>query len=189
MITVGNDLVRHQLHHQRKWYVFFGILLILFALGLFAALPFATLSVVIIFGSLMMLGGLLHLFAAFKFFEGSVRWLWVLFALFYFIAGYYAFHTPVTTAIVLTSLLAIFLIIAGGIRILNAVLLRAFQGWGWTLLSGFLTLLVGIMILTTPDAPFWVLGMFLAIDLLFQGINYLSLAAAINKIPPSSADV
>jgi uncharacterized membrane protein HdeD (DUF308 family) len=42
------------------------------------------------------------------------------------------------------------------------------------------------MILTTPDAPFWVLGLFLAFDILFQGINYLTLAAAIKQIPPAS---
>jgi uncharacterized membrane protein HdeD (DUF308 family) len=109
-----------------------------------------------------------------------------LFGVLYLVAGYYAFSTPVKTAIVLTSVLAVFLIIAGVTRIFNAILFRAFQGWGWTLFSGVLTLLAGIMILTTPDAPFWVLGLFLAFDILFQGINYLTLAAAIKQIPPAS---
>lgn len=109
-----------------------------------------------------------------------------MFGVLYLVAGYYAFSTPVKTAIVLTSILAVFLIIAGVIRIFNAILFRAFQGWGWTLFSGVLTLLAGIMILTTPDAPFWVLGLFLAFDILFQGINYLTLAVAIKQIPPAS---
>lgn len=186
MKTVGNDLVRHQLHENRKWYLGLGILLVLFGFVLLAALPFATLSVVFIFGVLMMIGGVLHFIAAFKIFEGSFRWLWALFGVLYLVAGYYAFTTPVKTAIVLTSVLAVFLIIAGVIRIFNAILFRAFQGWGWTLFSGVLTLLAGIMILTTPDAPFWVLGLFLAFDILFQGINYLTLAAAIKQIPPAS---
>ena len=186
MKTVGNDLVRHQLHENRKWYLGLGILLVLFGFVLLAALPFATLSVVFIFGVLMMIGGVLHFIAAFKIFEGGFRWLWALFGVLYLVAGYYAFTTPVKTAIVLTSVLAVFLIIAGIIRIFNAILFRAFQGWGWTLFSGVLTLLAGIMILTTPDAPFWVLGLFLAFDILFQGINYLTLAAAIKQIPPAS---
>ena len=46
MKTVGNDLVRHQLHENRKWYLGLGILLVLFGFVLLAALPFATLSVV-----------------------------------------------------------------------------------------------------------------------------------------------
>ena len=190
MKTVGNDLVRSQLHQNRKWYIGLGILLTIFGIVLLASLPFATLSVVFIFGVLMMLGGILHFVAAFKIFNGGFRWLWALFGLLYLAAGYYAFTTPVKTAIVLTNLLAIVLIIAGVIRIFNAILFRALQGWGWTLFSGLLTLATGIIILKSPDAPFWVLGLFLAVDILFQGINYLTFASYIkHDVPPSSADV
>ena len=91
--------------------------------------------------------------------------------------------------IVLTNILAIFLIIAGVIRSVNAFILKPLIGWGWILLSGLLTLATGIIILMSPDAPFWVLGLFLAVDILFQGVNYLTLAAAIKRIPKSSADV
>ena len=189
MRTVGNDFARHQLHENRKWYLALGVILILFSLVLFASLPFATLSIVFMFGVLMMVGGVLHFVAAFKIFDGSFRWLWALFGVLYFVAGYYAFATPASTAIVLTNLLAIFLIIAGVIRIFNAILFKAFQGWGWTFLSGILTLLTGVIIFTTPDAPFWVLGLFLAMDIFFQGLNYLRLASYIHrKVPKSSAD-
>ena len=44
MKTVGNDLVRNQLHADRKWYLLLGVLLVIFGLMLLAALPFATLS-------------------------------------------------------------------------------------------------------------------------------------------------
>lgn len=189
MKTVGNDLIRHQLHENRKWYLGIGILLVLFGILLLASLPFATLSVVFLFGILMMIGGILHFVAAFKIFRGGSRWLWALFGILYLVAGYYAFSTPVKTAIVLTNILAIFLIIAGVIRSVNAFILKPLIGWGWILLSGLLTLATGTIILMSPDAPFWVLGLFLAVDILFQGVNYLTLAAAIKRIPKSSADV
>lgn len=190
MKTVGNDLIRNQLHNNRKWYLGLGILLVVFGIVLMASLPFATLSVVFIFGILMMLGGVLHFIAAFKIFEGGYRWFWALFGVLYLVAGYYAFSTPIKTAIVLTDILAIVLIIAGVVRIVNAVLFRQLQGWGWTLFSGALTLTAGIMIFNAPDAPFWVLGLFLAMDILFQGINYLSLASYIRrKLPESSVSV
>lgn len=189
MKTVGNDLVRHELHKNRKWYLSLGIVLVLFALVLFASLPFATLTIVFMFGVLMMVGGVFHLIAAFKMFDGIFRLLWALFGILYFVAGYYAFVTPASTAIVLTNLLAIFLIIAAVIRIINAVVFRVLQGWGWTLFSGILTLIAGIVILKSPDAPFWVLGLFLAVDILFQGVNYLKLASYIRReVPKSSAD-
>ncbi|TQR60768.1 HdeD family acid-resistance protein [Acinetobacter sp. RF14B] len=190
MKTVGNDLVRSQLHQQRKWYLGLGILLMIFGLVLLATLPFATLSAVFMFGAFMMMGGILHFIAAFKIFQGGFRWFWALFGVLYLLAGYYAFSTPVQTAVVLTHILAIILIIAGVIRILNALLFRTARGWGWTLLSGVFTLLAGVVILQSPDAPFWVLGLFLAIDILFQGVNYLSLATYIRReVPKSSAEL
>jgi uncharacterized membrane protein HdeD (DUF308 family) len=107
----------------------------------------------------------------------------------YIVAGYFAFTTPVITAVVLTSFLAVALIIAGIIRTVNAFILRPISGWGWVLFSGILTLLTGILILSSPDSPFWVLGMFLAIDILFQGINYLTFASAIKQLPHSSTTI
>ena len=189
MKTVGNDLIRNQLHADRKWYLLLGVLLVVFGLILLAALPFATLSAVLLFGLLMMLGGILHFVAAFTVFKGGTRWLWALFGVLYLVAGYFAFTTPVITAVVLTSFLAVALIIAGIIRSVNAFILRPISGWGWVLFSGILTLLTGILILSSPDSPFWVLGMFLAIDILFQGINYLSFAGAIKQLPHSSTTV
>ena len=79
MKTVGNDLIRNQLHADRKWYLLLGVLLVVFGLILLAALPFATLSAVLLFGVLMMLGGILHFVAAFTVFKGGTRWLWALF--------------------------------------------------------------------------------------------------------------
>ena len=186
MRTVGNDIVRHQLHENRKWYLLLGALLVIFGLILLASLGMATLTVVVLFGVLMMVGGVLHLIAAFKIFDGGFRWLWALFAVLYFVAGYYAFSSPITTAVVLTNLLAIALLIGGFIRIFNAFILKPMSGWGWTLFSGLLTLVTGAIILASPDAPLWVLGMFLGIDILFQGVNYLTFAAAIKQIPPAS---
>jgi len=189
MRTVGNDLIRNQLHADRKWYLFLGVLLVIFGLILLGALPFATLSAVLLFGVLMMLGGVLHFIAAFAVFKSSTRWLWALFGILYWVAGYFAFTTPVITAVVLTSFLAIALIIAGILRTINAFVLRPISGWGWVLFSGVLTLLTGILILLSPDSPFWVLGMFLAIDIIFQGINYLTLANSIKQLPHSSTTV
>jgi uncharacterized membrane protein HdeD (DUF308 family) len=71
MKTVGNDLIRNQLHADRKWYLLLGVLLVIFGLVLLAALPFATLSAVLLFGVLMMLGGILHFVAAFMVFKGA----------------------------------------------------------------------------------------------------------------------
>ncbi len=189
MITVGNDLVRDNLHHDRKWFIILGILLIISSFALFSMLAIANIAVVYSFGILMMIGGVLQLFASLFLFKTDSRWFWALFSIFYFMAGYFAFTSPIQTAIALAVLLAIFMMFAGGARMAYATMLRAMPGWGWTFFSGLLTFLTGLLILITPDSPFWVLGMFLAVDVLFQGINYLAIANVIKKLPESSQTV
>ena len=68
MKTVGND----QLHENRKWYLGLGALLVLFGIVLLTSLPFATLSIVFLFGVLMMIGGVVHLIAGIKIFDGGI---------------------------------------------------------------------------------------------------------------------
>ncbi|WP_218665525.1 HdeD family acid-resistance protein [Acinetobacter sp. Colony158] len=186
MKTVGNDIITEELQQQRKWYIACGIMLIIFGIILFGSLVLATLSVVYLFGVLIMIGGVIHIVAGFKLFKGIGSWLWALFGILYFVAGYYIFKAPITTAVILTNLLAFALIVAGIFRFINAFVIKPVAGWGWTLISGILTFITGVIILTSPDAPFWVLGLFLAVDILFQGINYLSLASAIKHLPHSS---
>lgn len=187
MKTVGNDLVRHQLHENRKWYIVLGIMLTILGIVMLGSLPLATMTAVLILGIVMIVGGIFTFFGAFKFFEGGYRWLWALSSVLYVIAGYYIWASPIEAAVVLTAILAIFLIIIGILRAIGALMYRI-QGWGWSLFSGLLSLAAGIIIFQTPDAPFWVLGLFLGIDILFQGINYLTLASFIRRdVPKSSA--
>ena len=188
MKTVGNDLVRNQLHADRKWYLILGFVLIIFGLVLFSSLPFATFSVVFLFGILMMVGGVLHLIAALSVFKGGSRWLW-------------HFWSAVFNGRLLCIFYACYYGCGFNKLIINCsdycgcnphykcILLRPIAGWGWTLFSGLLTLATGILILVSKDSPFWVLGMFLAVDILFQGINFLGLASAIKHLPSSSKTV
>jgi uncharacterized membrane protein HdeD (DUF308 family) len=58
---------------------------------------------------------------------------------------------------------------SGLFRIIVALSER-FYGWGWVLLNGIITLVLGILIWRGwPDAAFWVIGLFVGIDMLFAG--------------------
>lgn len=184
MKTTGNDLLRDYLQGRRSTYMVIGMVLVVTACILMAMLPFATFTVVFLFGVLMMLTGVIHIFAGFTVFKGVFRYLWVGFGILYIFAGYFTFSTPVSVAIVLTHVLGIFLILAGILRLINAMFYRPPQHRGWIWVSGCLTVFTGLVIWFAPSAPFWILGFFLAIDLLFQGLNYLSFAAYIKQHVP-----
>jgi uncharacterized membrane protein HdeD (DUF308 family) len=45
-----------------------------------------------------------------------------------------------------------------------------FYGWAWVLLTGIITLVLGILIWQEwPEAVYWVIGLFVGIDMLFAG--------------------
>jgi len=53
--------------------------------------------------------------------------------------------------------------------------MRGHPGWGWMLLAGLVTLLLGLLIAAHwPVDSVWVLGMFLGIDLLFTGVGLVA---------------
>jgi uncharacterized membrane protein HdeD (DUF308 family) len=177
MSDVIKDDVAIDIHGKRSSYIAFAIALIMTSILLFGMLPFVTFTVVFLFGILMMLVALVHVFAAFSLFKGNFRAFWLVFAILFLIAGYLTFSTPVTMVIELSHTLAAILLCAGTVRIINAVMYRHYKYSMWLLLSGCATFVAGLAIVVLPAAPFGLLGVFLATDVLLQGISYLGLAA------------
>ena len=75
---------------------------------------------------------------------------------------------------------------AGLLRIFNALLYWRFKYWKWLLFSGLMTGFAGLVIFIQPVAPFWLLGIFLALDVMLQGLTYLNLALYIKQHIPLS---
>ncbi len=74
------------------------------------------------------------------------------------------------------------LMATGVLRVIAAFQVRPMVAWGWILASGLLSLLLGIVIaIQLPQAATWVLGTFLAVELIFQGWSYVFLARAIRS--------
>ncbi len=159
-----------------------GVLLTISGIAFISFTSMATLTSVYLFGFLMIFGGILQAVTSFSALSGWQRWLWLLFSIFYILAGFFAFKAPLATASALTWLIAVFIIAGGIVRIINAFQVRPLSGWGWILLSGILLLVTGLLIANNPTSPLWVLGLLLGMDLLIQGINLLTLSFAINKL-------
>ena len=82
----------------------------------------------------------------------------------------------------LTLLLAISLVASGVLRAWVGLQHRPEKGWGWLVAAGVITALAGLVIASGwPVNSIWVLGMFLAIDLIFQGWSFIALGLALKK--------
>ncbi len=170
-----------QLRHNWGWILAFGILSILW--GMFAIVFSVLFTVVSVLALawLLIIGGVIEAVHAIRHHEYSHLWLYIVEALLAIAAGALLLRSPATGALVITMLLASYFVVAGIFRIVAAATLR-WPGWGWTLLNGLLTLLLGIIVWGGwPATAFWVLGLFIGVSLVFTGFSRVMLALALRS--------
>ncbi len=100
----------------------------------------------------------------------------VLLGILYVAFGAVLVSQPVASALILTYILGMVLLISGIVRILLGI--RHWREAGWVmLLSGVFGVLAGLVILTGfPMTGLWVLGFLLGVDLISHGIGWLAYA-------------
>ena len=165
------------------WFVALGVVLLFFGLFAFYNILAATLASVLVVGTMMLIAGIAEIIHAFSMRTwGHFLWL-LLSGILYAVAGFFAFYNPLLASAVLTLLLAISLIASGGLRVVFALGQKATKSWGWLLVGGIVTILAGLIIaIGWPVNSLWILGLFLAIDLTFQGWAMIATGFALRKV-------
>src|SRR5207249_12079125 len=105
----------------------------------------ATIATVLVFGILLLVGAIFQVVTAFW----GRRWrgffLHLLAGVLYLVAGLFMIDNPLEAALSLTLLVAACLLVGGILRIVMSLVER-FEGWGWSLLSGVVSFLLGAAI-------------------------------------------
>jgi uncharacterized membrane protein HdeD (DUF308 family) len=141
----------------------------------------ATSKSVVVFGVLLLIAGFAEVIHAVMVRNGRGFALHLLSAALYLIVGLFMLEDPVRAARVLTLLLAASFLVVGLLRIISSALVQV-PGWPWILLNGLVDLILGIMILSGwPESSFWVIGLFVGIDLLFHGWSWMILGVTVRK--------
>ncbi len=155
----------------------------LIILGTLALLTtvYTTLGTVLFIGSLLLASGVLQVVQAFDARKWKGFFFHCLLGVLNGVAGALIIYNPVGAALSITLLLGGFFIASGIFRIF-AALGGNFYHWGWILANGLMTLLLGILILKQwPLSGFWVIGLFVGIDLIMSGWTMLVLGNSIKK--------
>ncbi|MBS0288880.1 MAG: DUF308 domain-containing protein [Proteobacteria bacterium] len=159
------------------WILAWGIVLGILGCLAISAAVFTTLISIIFLGGVLFASGLIMTINTFQYWlQKPGFWSHLIVSLLYIAAGIVLMFTPIPAAYSITILLAIFFIIIGLFRLITAA---AFQlpSWGWSFLSGIITLLLGIFILAQlPASGFYIIGLFVGIDLLIAGWAFIMLA-------------
>ena len=133
------------------------------------------------FSALLLISGLSHCADAFKYRQWKGTLWQVLIALLYLIGAGVVFYDPLLASTVITAFLAWVLIIIGVSRIAMGLSVRNTKSWGWILFAGLISLFLGILILLQwPVSGLWVIGMFIAIDMIVSGWAYILIAVSLH---------
>ena len=169
----------HELHEVREhWWAFLALGVALAALGTVCIIhPFlASVTSVVFLGFLMLAGGIAQIVSSFWAGKWSGMLTHLLVGALYGIVGFMIIDAPVENTLLLTKIMAIFLIVVGVFNILSSLIQR-FPGWSWVLLNGEVTLLLGLLINRQwPSSALWVIGLFIGIEMIFNGCGWIMLA-------------
>jgi uncharacterized membrane protein HdeD (DUF308 family) len=182
------------------WLLALGILMA--ALGVIGLGMSYWLTIVAVywFGILAIIGGGVQLFDAFhhKGWKGVV---WhVIIGIVYIVAGIVMIAMPIAAAFWLTIFIAAALVVSGVLRIFMAFHVRD-QGpvWMWVLVTGVISIVLGFLVygtITPPDAETlataegqaawmsswgWVIGLFVAVELMVEGAALIAVAFAVKS--------
>jgi uncharacterized membrane protein HdeD (DUF308 family) len=177
---------------RKHWVVALLLGIVLALLGIFT-ITCATTTALVTLVTVYFLGAVLLVSSGVQLVEGILGrgvgnfFLHLLVAVLYLIAGVFVFHHPGRAVAGLTLVIAAVLFVEGLMRIVVAVAER-FHGWGWVLLNGVISLALGAMIWRQwPESSLWVIGLFVGIDLLFNGWSLIMLALALRGLPRPTA--
>ncbi|MFE9906635.1 HdeD family acid-resistance protein [Streptomyces clavifer] len=155
----------------------FGGLSLLGVLLVIAGLVYtgvATLTSMLLFGWLLLIGGVVGLLHAIQARGTPYFWLGVVVAALNIAAGVVVLRHPHGTAEALTMFAALLFLTGGVFRLAGSVVVRGPQ-FGWTLLQGAFGLLLGLLVLFDwPHSSLYVLGCFFSLALLFDGLGLIA---------------
>jgi uncharacterized membrane protein HdeD (DUF308 family) len=161
---------------HRTWFLILGVVLIIIGTIAIGSAELMTMVSVLLFGWLLIFAGL------FEIIHGFARRAWggffinLMGGLLYAVTGLLMISHPGIAAITLTLMIALLLIVAGTFRIFVGFS-TPIHHRGWLILNGAISLILGFCIMDSwPVSGLWVIGLFLGIDMIFDGWTEVMLA-------------
>lgn len=176
---------------REDWWLFLMLGIALMILGVVAIVLPLTAAVAInaLLGILLLVGGVLEVVYTFKRHQSAGRVvLGLIVAALYVIAGLILLAHPFAAILSLTLFLAAFFVVAGVFKIIGSIEMRGTAFWGWNLVGGILSFILGVLIWAHwPSSAIWAIGLLVGIDLLYMGWAAIAIALALHMLPTTTA--
>ncbi len=172
---------------RRHWgsHLALGILLCILGLVAVAYAVSASLVSVLFLGWLLVGSGLFQAILVFRVQRWSGFFLHLLAGVLEVVVGVLLVSAPAETALALTLLLAVYLLVGGSFRAIAALYL-GFPGAGWSVVGGLLSFLLGLALWRQwPLSGLWFIGVCVGSDLLVHGVAWIAFALNARRLPVS----
>ena len=157
-----------------------GVILLLLGFLAMGSPLIAGLSVAMMVGFMLIVGGIGQVAFAVKAREGMLA---IIFGVLTILIGGYMIANPGAALASFTFLLALYFIVSGIIEALGSFQIRPVKGWGWALSSGIISVLLGFMIWNQfPLSGAWAIGILIGVRLFFRGWTLLMFGLAARGI-------
>lgn len=183
LLTMSNGRINEKFRTQmeddirnhRGWYIFEGIVF-LFLAGLLAFLPGLTaLSVEIVVSALLMAGGIFRIVQAFR--SSNSRWWRGITGIIFAGVGAAMLIWPIMGLTALIWAIGTLLIIEGAYELFVSLTIRPLKNWGWLLVAGLASLVLGLFILFEfPIAGILYIAIAVALSMGLYGASLIALA-------------
>jgi uncharacterized membrane protein HdeD (DUF308 family) len=178
--------LRHGLSALRGnwfWFVLLGVSLVVLGTVAIGSVAITSLATALVIGILILLGGVAETLGVFWCRCWSGFFLHLLSGVLSIVVGILFLRAPVGALLALTLLVATFLMVGGVFKIVTALSYR-FAAWGWPLASGIIDVILGLLIWQEwPASALWVIGLFVGINLIFRGFDWIGLGLTLRALP------
>jgi uncharacterized membrane protein HdeD (DUF308 family) len=184
------DFIRHELEALRAewyWFLILGVLMILGGMAAVAHTVIAGVVVTVFIGVLMIVAGAAQIVGSFWAGKWTGFLITMLAGIVYLVVGGMLLKEPVAGVASLTLVVGAFFLASGIFRSVAAMTLKMHH-WGWILLNGVVTALLGLLVLAEwPADSLFAIGLFVGIDMIFNGWTYVMLAFGLRSLPKPPA--
>ena len=179
-LRTGTDVA--PLRAKWGWIVALGVVYVFAGFVALGSVVMATVASVLVVGIMMIIAGAAEIINAFQIKSWGRFLFWLALGVLYIVAGFVAFDNPLLTAVWLTLILGAALVASGIVRIFLGFNMQHGSPWIWVVVSGLITLLLGVIILVHwPVSSLWTLGIFLGVDLVFAGASWIGLGMGLRQ--------
>lgn len=164
------------IREKKGWFIALGVLFIIVGIICIAYPLMATVTAKIFIGWMVLFGGIAQVIQAFSTKTwGGFIWNVLVGFLYLFVGAWLAFF-PLAGIISLTLLLALMFIAEGVMKLILGFGIRPKDGWFWAILSGAVSLIVGVMLVANlPGTSVWAIGTLVGINFLFAGWSFIAM--------------